>query len=426
MVPILTFKIVALNIDVSKMELHTKERVMNARYTPNELQIGIDVGSLNHSVAISDGLGNIVQEFEITHTQKGFERFFRTIEKESKQRDATISIAMEGYSGWARPLDNLILQKGYKLYNVNNVKLARFKEIFPAAAKTDTIDAKKIVELFSLQKHLPMAKKVLQEIRQSDSINTTLKKLTRRRKQLVEERIAIANRFGTDLQAEVPDLKALTKSVDNLWFLRFMTLRKDLHELSRIHNKIIKAIPYLSSKNFEAILLWQKTVEFQDSLAYTASMLYDDALRILELKEKIKDLDKQIDLLIPSSKIAKVIKTIPGFSTVSAGTLAGEIGTLNRFESEASLALYLGMTNLDNSSGKYRGSKLNMATNRHAKMAMLTATMKHTQHVEESKKYLEKKIGQGKKYQQAIRSIARHLVRVIWNMIKQDREYEIR
>ncbi len=180
---------------------------MNALYTPHELQIGIDVGSLNHAVAISDGLGNILNEFEITHTQKGFDHFFKIIEDEAAKRDATITIAMEGYNGWARPFDSLILKKGYKLYNVNNVKLSRFKEIFPAAAKTDAIDARKIVELFSLQKHLPIAKKVLQEITVSDDCNAQLKKLTRRRKQLVEERISIANRFGSDLQSEVPDLR---------------------------------------------------------------------------------------------------------------------------------------------------------------------------------------------------------------------------
>ncbi len=399
---------------------------MNARYTPNELQIGIDVGSINHSVAIGNGYGNIVKEFEIPHTQKGFESFFKTIEYEAKQRVATITIAMEGYNGWARPLDGLILEHGYKLYNVNNVKLARFKEIFPASAKTDSIDARKIVELFSLQKHLPIAKKVLQEISPANAVNTQFKKLTRRRKQLVEEKVAISNRFSADLQAEAPDLKALTKSVDNLWFLRFMILRDTLISLSRVHRRSTENIPYMSQKNVDKIVAWQQHATFTPSIAYTGSMLHDDALRILELKEKIKELEKQIKELIPTSKIARAIQTIPGFAHVSAGSLAGEIGTLKRFESEGSLALYLGMTNLDNSSGKYTGSKKNLATNRHAKMAMLTATMKHTQHVEESKRYLEKKISEGKRYQQAIRSIGRHLVRVIWNMIQQDRAYEIR
>lgn len=29
----------------------------------------IDVGSVNHAVVIGDGRGNIIREFEITHTQ---------------------------------------------------------------------------------------------------------------------------------------------------------------------------------------------------------------------------------------------------------------------------------------------------------------------------------------------------------------------
>lgn len=399
---------------------------MNALYIPNELQVGIDIGSLKHSVAIGDGNGGFINEFEITHTQKGFDTFFKIVDTEARKRGATVTIAMEGYNGWARPFDQQILQKAYKLYNVNNVKLARFKEIFPGAAKTDSIDARKIVELFTLQKHLPVAKKVLQEINASDSTNIKLKKLTRRRKQLVNERMAIANRFSADLQAEAPELKALSSSVDNLWFLRFMTLKKDIRQLARVHKKSIMKIDRLGPKRIAPILEWQKEASFSSSLDYTASILYEDAMRLLELKDKIKALDHQIDALIPSSQMARVIKTIPGFSTISAATLAGEIDTLDRFKNEGSLALYLGMTNLDNSSGKYKGSKRNMATNKSAKSAMVTATMKHSQHVLESKLYIEKKISKGKNYQQAIRSLGRHMVRVIWSMIQQDRDYELR
>jgi hypothetical protein len=53
---------------------------------------------------------------------------------------------MEGYNGWARPLDSLIRARGYRLYNINNLKLTRFKEIFPGAAKSDRIDARKGLE----------------------------------------------------------------------------------------------------------------------------------------------------------------------------------------------------------------------------------------------------------------------------------------
>lgn len=195
--------------------------------------------------------------------------------------------------------------------------------------------------------------------------------------------------------------------------------------LAKVHKKSILKIDRLGPKRLAPILQWQTEAQFSESLDYTASILYDDAMRILQLKEDIKRLTEQIDALIPASNIARVIKTIPGFSTVSAGTLAGEIDTLSRFAGESSLALYLGMTNLDNSSGKQKRSKRNMATNRNAKTAMITATMKHAQHVEESKIYIEKKISQGKNYQQAIRALGRHMVRVIWSMIQKDRDYEI-
>ena len=399
---------------------------MTAIYTPQKLEIGIDVGSLIHAIAIGDGAGNIIKEFEITHTQKGFDKFFEIINIEAYKRDATISVAMEGYNGWARPLDSQILAKGYKLYNVNNVKLARFKEIFPASAKTDSIDARKILELFSLHKHLPVARDALQEIKISDDVNEKLKKLTRRRKQLVAERVTISNRFSSDLQAVSPDLKAITKSVDNLWFLRFITLKEDIRDLKRVSKKKIQNIKYLSSKNLQIIEQWQAEATFSESTSYVASMLYQDALRLLELLDISSRLKKEIALLNEDSKIAKVIQTIPGFATITAGELAGEIGTISRFKSEASLALYLGMTNLDNSSGKHVGTKRSISTNRHAKIAILTATMRHAQHNEQSKKYLEKKISEGKKYQQAIRSLGKNLVRVIWKLIQGDRFYEIR
>ena len=78
--------------------------------------------------------------------------------------------------------------RDYRLFNINNIKLARFKEIFPGAAKTDRIDARKGLELFQLQDFFPAAKDVLQEVAATPAENELLKRLTRRRRRLVDEK----------------------------------------------------------------------------------------------------------------------------------------------------------------------------------------------------------------------------------------------
>jgi len=390
------------------------------------LFVGIDVGSQSHSVAFGDEHGNILLEFDMHHTHEGFEHFFSLLEHYAQIHHATPRIAMEGYNGWARPFDQMILQRGYHLFSVNNVKLARFKEMFPGAAKNDRIDAQKILELFTLDKRLPAAKNVLHPVYAQDEVNRQLKRLSRRYNQLVKERIVISNRMKADLQSIAPELAALPKHMNSRWFLKFLTLRPDIRMLPSVRSRTIGEIPYIRADAQERIRYWQKHARFGEEAEYVVPMIREDALRILELEDKLSALRKQMDALIDQSQMATLIQTIPGFATVHAATLAGEIGSLERFESEASLALYIGTTTLDNSSGKHQGTKRSMATNRRAKAAITDGAALNARHVEESNIYLNKKISEGKKHQQAVRSLARHLTRILWNMLTHGREYETR
>jgi hypothetical protein len=81
---------------------------------------------------------------------------------------------------------------------------------------------------------------------------------------------------------------------------------------------------------------------------------------------------------------------------------------------------------LDNSSGTYRGSKTPRQVNTHAKAAMMTGVDRHRKLVPRSQRYYEKNRLEGKAHNQAIRALGRHLVRVIWALIRDGRDYEIR
>ncbi len=119
------------------------------------------------------------------------------------------------------------------------------------------------------------------------------------------------------------------------------------------------------------------------------------------------------------------LASIPGYGAVCTAELAGEIGTLERFRGEASLALYLGMAPLDRSSGKSRGSKPPRHVNTRAKAAMMVAVDHHRKLVPQSQRTYERKRAQGKTHNQAIRDLGRHLCRVIFKLLSQDRPYRI-
>jgi transposase len=392
----------------------------------NELQVAVDVGARMHRVAVGDEAGRLLEEFDLAHTPAGFAGFFTRIERLRGTDKAAVSVAMEGYNGWARPLDSEVLAHGWKLYNVNNLKLARYKEIFPAPAKTDAIDARRILELFRLRSDLPVARGVLQQIVALTQEAERLKRLTRRRRQLVNEKVRVVNRMHSDLQAVCPGLLAITTDVDNLWFLSLLGAREDIRKLARVRPDSLRALEGVGRTYCAKIQAWQREALFSHEAEWAGPMIVADAKRVLALKNEIAALDELIEPLTDACEGARRLRTMPGFGRVCSAELAGEIGAIERFGSEASLALYLGMAVLDDSSGTHTGTKRSRQVNRRAKAAMMIAVARHMEQVPRSRAYYDKKRAQGKTHNQAVRALGRQLVRVIWSMLKHQRDYKLR
>ena len=388
----------------------------------SQLQVAIDIGSRVHRVAVGTAEGRLLDQFDVEHTARGIDAFFSRIELLPHD---SVAVAMEGYNGWARPLDQRVLARGWTLYNVNNLKLARYKEIFPAPAKSDRIDSIRMLELFRVRGSLHVARDVLQRVVAAPLANDKLKQLTRRRRQLVNDKVRLCARMSATLQALCPGLLALTKAVDNLWFLSLLTARPDIRKLPGLHDTTLRSLPAIGKKYAEIIRAWQKEAVFAVDAEWTGPMLISDAKHLIALKREIEGLERQLTTVAADSELAQLINSIPGFGITSSAELAGEIGTVTRFDDEAGLAVYLGMAPLTNSSGTYQGTKRPRQVNRHAKLAMMNGSAHHVKEVAQSQRYYAKKLSQGKRHNQAVRSIGRQLVRVIWSMVRNGRTYQI-
>jgi hypothetical protein len=172
--------------------------------------VAVDVGMQRHRVAVGIPGQRLACEFDLEHTPEGLATFFRRVETYTRGGHLPVAVAMEGYNGHARPLDQQVLARGWRLFNVNNLKLARYKDIFPGPAKSDPIDTRKMLELFALREELPLAKDVLGEVTAVPEANAQLKRLTRRRRVLVDEKVRVVNRMQADLHAVCPGLAEIT------------------------------------------------------------------------------------------------------------------------------------------------------------------------------------------------------------------------
>ncbi len=394
--------------------------------TTRQITVGVDIGCHMHRVAIRTPEKKIAEEFDIPHASRGFEQFFERLSYYEKEYHLPIVVAMEGYNGHARPLDQMVQKKGYRLLNVNNLKLNRFKEIFPSPAKTDSIDARKILELVGLQPLLTDKGVILQEVGEIPRDHAILKRLTRRRRLLVQEKASINNRMQSDLRAVSPGLTELVRNKDGKAFLKFLTCRDDLRQLGRIQEKTLLGIDGIGKVFAGKVLEWQKTAQFSEEVEYAGPMIIEDGRRMLELKKQIATLERQIEAICAKSRFACIVGSIPGFGLTCTAEIVGEISTMARFPSERSLAMYLGMAPLDNSSGKRKGGRQAKHVNRRARSAMMTAVCRHIRWVDESMQYYQKKRNEGKRHNQSITALGRHMVRVIWSLVKNDNYYENR
>jgi len=385
------------------------------------------VGARRHRVAVGERDGKLLEEFDVEHTASGLRGFIGRLKAlQAARGGCTVAVAMEGFNGWARPLDRAVLACGWQLYSVNNLKLARYKEIFPSPAKTDAIDARRILELFRLGADLGVAREVLQPVMAGAPATERLKRLTRRRRQLIEEKVRLLARLQAELQAVCPGLLAITGEADNLWFLSLLCAREDLCQLARLHKSSLLKLAGVGRAYAARIQAWQGEAIFSDEAQWVGPMIVSDARRVLALKAEIKVLEADIGTYNAQCTMAQRIDTVPGFGRICSAELAGEIGCLERFESEASLAMYVGMAALDHSSGKRIGARSPRQVNTRAKTALMTAAMRHLEQVPQSRAHYEKKRREGKTHNQAVRAVGRQLVRVLWSMLKHERDYEQR
>jgi transposase len=388
---------------------------------------GIDIGSESHHVIILDEEDNVLCNKKISHKLNEFTENIKLFKQLEKQERGKLSFALEGKNGYSNPLDRILLNKGFTLYNVDNFKLKRFREAFAGEWRDDERDSLMLSKMLKLKDYINSEReKVFVKIEKPSPLTESLKLLSRHQRALISERVRLINRLKKKLLEVCPQILELGK-VKSKKIIAILAKYPDFSKYKRITLKSLLKIKGMGKK--QAFFLLKRLNHIEYMLGLTdiyKTIILSYAQRILELREEIKDIDKKLDEIGNQSKEVNHLKTIPGVATKLASRLIGEVGDINRFPSEKQLAIYCGIACVDNNSGKVTKAKAVYKANKICKQTLITMAGGSIRLSPQCKAYYLKKRTEGKSHNHALRCLARQMIKVIYKMLTEDRDYIVR
>jgi len=388
---------------------------------------GIDVGCESHHILILDEEDNVLYNQKVAHKLNEFTENIKLFRKLEKQEGGKLSFALEGKNGYSNPLDRILLNKGFTLYNVDNFKLKRFREAFAGEWRDDERDSLMLSKMLKLKDYINSEReKVFIKIEKPSPLTESLKLLSRHQQTLISEKIRLINRLGKKLLEVCPQILKLGK-LKNKKIITVLVKYPDFSKYKRITLCSLLKIRGMGEKHAPFLLKRLNNIEYMPGLTdIYKTIILSYAQRILELQKEIEDIDKKLDGIGEKSKEVNHLKTIPGVATKLASRLIGEIGDINRFPSEKQLAIYCGVACVDNNSGKVTKARAVYKANKICKKTLITMAGGSIRFSFQCKYYYLKKRAEGKSHNHALRCMARQLIKVIYKMLTEDRDYIVR
>lgn len=166
---------------------------------------------------------------------------------------------------------------------------------------------------------------------------------------------------------------------------------------------------------------------YSQNVSENNRVILKEFLNLLEdVKKRISNLDIAIEKLAKENPRVELLKSIPGFGTITAFVLAAEIGDPKRFPSSKKMAAYLGLVpSLYQSGNTKRLGRITKLGSPYARWVLVQAAHRLVRADTNTKLFYQTlSVRRGKK--KAIVAVARKLAEMSWRLLVDNRKYEIR
>lgn len=324
-----------------------------------------------------------------------------------------------------------------KAFNTQSVvvdpkKTKRFHDVF-AEDKNDQIDAYYIAD------YLRVGHYSIGIVRQENYI--ALQRLTRSRYEIVQSLVRAKQHFIENLYYKLNKLvisDELNTSIFGSTMMQLLT--EDLTTDDLLNISINDLTDYLAEHGrgrFADPEALAKTIQKAVWSSYRLDKVVANsvdavlsvyAAEIKTFQKMIKDLDKSIEKVVKVTDDEQILRSIPGIGPVYAAGILAEIGQIDRFDNEAKLAKYAGLSWREKQSGSYTSDNtpLKRTGNTYLRYYLVEAANLVRTHDPVFGEYYQRKYKKVKHTpsKRALVLTARKLIRVIYFLLKNHQIYQ--
>ncbi len=326
--------------------------------------IGIDTHKATLACCLVDELGSPLEERTFANDPAGHQAFLGWAGEAGPVR-----IGIEGSASFGAAAARLLVSAGCDVHEVPPQLSHRERIRTRRAGKSDPADALAIARVTARETDLP-------PVRVNDA-SREIQLLVEAREDLVTEATRVRNRLHADLLALIPGYGG---SLANLVAARNRTAAgRRLRGLAGVQ----------------------------------AELARDRLVRLNRLMADADRLEERLGRLVADHPL----RSLKGAGVLVAAKLIGEVGDVRRFRSADAFAMLAGVAPIPASSGGTSRMRLNRGGNRQLNRALHVIALVQAWHHPPAKEFIARKRAEGKTWREALRTLKRHLARVVFRLL---------
>jgi transposase len=400
---------------------------------PFQYFVGIDWGTQTHRVAVLDGTGRPIEQYNADHSGEGLVTLVNKLKQRTACEPALVAIGIE--VAWGALVETLV-EGGFTVFSINPKQVDRFRDRFTVAgAKDDARDA--LVLSSSLYTDSQSYKRV--EIDSPELIR--LRELSRFQDELKIELRRVTNRLWQQLHRYYPQMLAISPAADDrlMWdLLEAAPTPAQGRKMSSLRvQRILKAhrIRKLSVDEVHVALRTAPLV-LAPGAAEAASehvqfllpqvKLLDEHLR--EVSNRIKNL---LSVMIEANAgteqppcDADLVLSIPGIGPAVAAALLTEAARPIRERDYEALRCYAGTAPVTRQSGKRKTVGMRQACSPRLRNAVFYWATSSLCCDSRSRKHYDALRAAGHQHPRALRGLADRLLGVLIALLKTQKTFD--